>query len=57
MLRLKINDLKTFNRKNDTVKKVKYYSIVATIIETGMSIASLTIMKFNGENINYDSSL
>ncbi len=57
MLRLKINDLKTFNRKNDTVKKVKYYSIVATIIETGMSIVSLIIMKFNGENINYDSSL
>ena len=57
MLRLKINDFKAFIRKNVTVKRVKYYSIIATIIETGLSIVSLTIMKLNGENIDSDSSL
>lgn len=57
MIRLKSSEFETFNRKNTTLKKVKYYSIVATVIETALSIVSQTIMEFEGQNIGTDMSL
>ena len=57
MIRLKSSEFETFNRKNTTLKKVKYYSIVATVFETALSIVSQTIMEFEGQNIGTDMSL
>ena len=57
MIRLKSSEFETFNRKNTTLKKVKYYSIVATVFETALTIVSQTIMEFEGQNIGTDMSL
>ena len=57
MLRLKINDLETYIRKYQTLKKIKYYAVIATLIEAALSIASQSVMKDKGKIIENDIGL